>query len=313
MSARAEGRIRRSTAGRSGKARPGGRFARSHNPVSRTSELARKRERRSFRFRLLAFTGLILALALVAGYQFWLRDSSLVSIKHLEIVGVDAKTEEGRQIDQAVRTAMGEMTTLNLKPGVLDQELSRFPRVADAAIASDFPDSAKVTVSLREDGSIYGEGSNALLVATDGTVLGPAAGEEDSLPLIGDGDPPATTGEASGPVATRGAPLTGRALAQALVLGAAPDPVRPYITGSHSTPEGVLVELEDGLVMLFGDPSHADQKWRSAVALIADPGFDTSSYVDLSVPRRPAISAEPPVLSTPDDGSSGVAGDSPEG
>jgi hypothetical protein len=28
--------------------------------------------------------------------------------------------------------------------------------------------------------------------------------------------------------------------------------------------------------------------------LIADPSFDTSSYVDLTVPRRPGVSAEAP-------------------
>ena len=69
------------------------------------------------------------------------------------------------------------------------------------------------------------------------------------------------------------------------------------------TPDGVQVLFENGLVMLFGDPSHADQKWRAAAALIADPNFDTSSYVDLSVPRRPAVSAEAPVYPAPDEGS----------
>ena len=66
-----------------------------------------KRERRGFRFRLFLFLGLILVLALAAAYQFWLRDSSFVEIRNLEIAGVSTKTEEGRQIDQAVRTAMG--------------------------------------------------------------------------------------------------------------------------------------------------------------------------------------------------------------
>ena len=163
---------------------------RGGDAVSRTAELAKKRERRSFRFRLLAFTGLLLVLLLAAAYQFWLRDSSLVGVKNLEIVGVNTKTEEGRQIDQAIRTAMGEMTTLNVKPEVLDEELARFPRVAGAEIETSLPDSATVTVVIREDGSIFGDGSEALLIATDGTVLGPAAGQEDSLPLIVDGDPP---------------------------------------------------------------------------------------------------------------------------
>lgn len=279
-----------------------GRPGRASSPVERTSELAMKRERRSFRFRLFLFLGLILVLALAAAYQFWLRDSSFVEIRNLEIAGVSTKTEEGRQIDQAVRTAMGEMTTLHVQPEILDQELARFPRVADARIATSFPDSATVTVETREDGSIYGEGSAALLIATDGTVLGSADGQEESLPLISDGDPPASSSPTNDP-ASKGEVLTGRALNQALVLGVTPPELRPYVTESRSTPDGVRVYLDDGLILLFGEPSHADQKWRTAAALIADPSFDTSSYVDLTVPRRPGVSAEAPVPQAPDEGS----------
>jgi len=279
------------------------RAAGRKNPVSRTAELAKKRERRSFRFRLIAFTGILLALVFAAAYQFWLRDSSLVEIKKLEIVGVSEKSEEGKQIAEAVRTAMGEMTTLHVQPEVLDRELARFPRVADAEIEASFPDSAKVTVAVRENGSVYGDGSDALLIATDGTVLGPAAGLEDSLPLIGEGDPPASPEEPSG---TSGGTkvLTGRALTQALVLGSAPPEIRRYVDRTTMSQDGVLVSLDDGLELLFGDSSHADQKWRAAVALIADPNFDTDSYVDLTVPRRPAVSEEPP---------SGTAGDETAG
>ncbi|MCB0861146.1 MAG: cell division protein FtsQ/DivIB [Solirubrobacterales bacterium] len=265
-----------------------GQAPRGASPVGRTSELARKRERRSFRFRLVAFFGLILVLLLAVGYQFWLRDSSLVGIKNLEVVGVSSRTEEGRQIDQAVRTAMGEMTTLHVQQAILDQELERFPRVSSAIIETSFPDSATVTVRIRDNGSIFGSGSDALLVATDGTVLGPADGQEDSLPRIGDGDGPRGTGSATAEK------LTGRALNQALILGAAPPQLRPYVTGSRSTPEGVEVVLSDGLTLLFGDPSHAADKWRATAALVADPSFDTSSYVDLTVPRRPGVSAVAP-------------------
>lgn len=283
-----------------GRKSPAGR-----NPVSRTAELAQKRERRSFRLRLLAFVGLLLVLVLAAGYQFWLRDSSLVAVKKLQIVGVSTKTEEGKQIDQAVRTAMGEMTTLHVQPELLDQELSRFPRVASSAIKTGFPDSATVTVSLREDGSIFGEGSNALLIATDGTVLGPADGQESSFPLIGDGDPP--------PEGSAGGMLTGAALNQALILGAVPPEIRSFVAGTRTTREGVEVEFDNGLVMLFGDASHADQKWRAASALIADQSFDTSSYVDLTVPRRPGVSAEAPAADGQEEGSAEPSGESVTG
>lgn len=251
-----------------------------------------KRERRSTRLRLFLFFGLILVILLAAAYHFWLRDSSLVGIKNLEITGVNTKTEEGRQIDQAVRTAMGEMTTLHFQQDLLDREMARFPRVSSLDVKTSFPDTATVTVRTREDGSIYGDGSDALLIATDGTVLGPADGQEGSLPQIGATKEPASGSGGTG--AKAGETLSGPALNQAVILGAAPPDFRPYITGSQPTPEGVEVSFEDGLTMLFGDTTHVEDKWRAAAALIADPSFDTSSYVDLTVPRRPGVSATAP-------------------
>jgi hypothetical protein len=158
-----------------------------------------------------------------------------------------------------------------------------------------------------------------MLIATDGTVLGPADGQEGSLPQINLGESSSATAQADakdgkGSPATSseaiaGQKLTGRALNQALVLGATPEQFRQYVTDSRSTAEGVEVELDDGLTLLFGEPTHADEKWRTAAALIADPSFDTSSYVDLSVPRRPAVSAGDTTESTPEEGSDAVSAD----
>ena len=70
--------------------------------------------RRAYREGRLAigdFDGFVPALvvagaALVAGYQFWFRDSSFVDIKKLTVNGVVTNTDEGRQIVSAVRLAM---------------------------------------------------------------------------------------------------------------------------------------------------------------------------------------------------------------
>ncbi|MBN8867237.1 MAG: cell division protein FtsQ/DivIB [Solirubrobacterales bacterium] len=271
--------------------------AKKRTPVSRTAELAQRRERRSFRIRLVAFTSLMLLLLLAAGYMFWLRDSSLVGIKNLKVEGISVHTEEGKQIDQAVRTAMGEMTTLDVKPEILDQELARFPRVADAEIETKFPDSATVTVTTRENGSVYGDGSDAVLVATDGTVLGPANGQEDSLPRI-EGVPKDVP---AGQVADAGDLVPPGLLNQALVLGATPPELRTYVEGTRLSSDGVRLVLTNGLILLFGDASHVDEKWRAAAALIADPSFTDAGYVDLTVPRRPAVSEEAPPASAPDE------------
>lgn len=287
------------------------------NPVNRTAELARGRERRSYRLRLFAFGALILVLALFGIYQFWLRDSSLVAIKELEIAGLSGESKETRQIDEAVRTAVGEMTTLHADQDLLDRELARFPRVAGSRIETSLPDKATVTLTLRTDGSVFGDGPDALLIATDGTVLGSAAGQEGKLPLISEGDPPA--GEAAndpGAGGNQGSPsgnpagttLSGRTLNQALVLGAAPAEIRPFIERSGMSPEGVEVFFRNGPEILFGDATHADQKWRAAAALIADPEFESSSYVDLTVPRRPGVRSEEGLEEVPVEGLTGTSG-----
>jgi len=252
-------------------------MAKAAKSVHRTAELARKRERRRRKLITFSFVGVIAAIAIFAGYTYWLRDSSLVEIRNLEVRGLTTHTEEGGQMKSAVEVAAGEMTTLHLKPEVLEEELSRFPRVASSEIVADFPNSATVTVELRGDGSVFGTGTDALLIATDGAVLGTAGAGTDSLPRIGVGDPPA------------GDRVEGRTLTQALVLGAVPTELRSFVEKSDVSEGGVEVTMSNGLVLLFGDAAKADQKWRAAAAVIADPELVDASYVDLTVPRRPAV------------------------
>ena len=248
--------------------------------VQHTAELARKRERRRRRFTIMAALLLLAGVGLYAGYQYWLRDSSFVEIRDLQVNGVTTDTEEGKQIRSAVEVAAGEMTTLHLKPEVLEEELSRFPRVRSATIEADFPHSATVTVDQRTDGSVFNTGVDELLIATDGAVLGTAGQATEGLPEIGSGDPPA------------GDRLEGPTLVQALVLGAVPTALRSYVVESDFTKDGVEVTLSNGLVLLFGDASKADQKWRAAASVISDPDLYDAGYVDLSVPRRPAVGGQ---------------------
>lgn len=232
---------------------------------------------------------LILGVAIFAGYHYWLRDSSLVAISDLTIKGVATDSEEGKQIRDAVELAVGEMTTLHLKPEVLNEELARFPRVRSVDLQSSSPHSATITVDERTDGSVFEVGSDALLIATDGTVLGTAGEGTESLPKIGSGDPPA------------GDQLEGRTLAQALVLGAVPTELRSFVEESDFGTDGVEVTLSNGLVLGFGDAAKSDQKWRAAASVIADPDLSGASYVDLSVPRRPAVKGPEDVETAPED------------
>ncbi|MEX0620916.1 MAG: cell division protein FtsQ/DivIB [Solirubrobacterales bacterium] len=252
-------------------------MAEQRSAVRRTMELAALRERRRRRLTF-ALTGLlILSVSLLGLFWFVLRDLNVVEIRDLEIRGLETGSVEGRQVADAIELAAGEMTTLHMKQEILDEEMSRFPRVQSATITADFPNGATVIVKQREDGSVFGEDEKALLIASDGTVLGSPGDQVESLPLIGDGEPP-----------ERGR-LKGIALDQAIILGAAPTELKTYIERSDRTGNGVQVTLSNGLVLLFGAPAKSSEKWRAAATVIADPELSDIGYVDLTVPMRPAV------------------------
>lgn len=251
-----------------------------------TERLNRTKRRR--RRVAIATVGLVaIAIALVATWFFWFRDSSLVSIERIQVVGLEelARNGEAEEIEQAVRTSVGRMTTLNASDGDLKDDLSTYARVADVRIEPDFPSSATVEVTVRRDGSVLGEGSQALLIADDGTILGPAEGLEEELPAL--------EAERPGSGATR---LEGRDLSEALVLGALPTELRPFVAGADSddTERGVEVEMTNGLTLVFGDDSRAAEKWKAAASVVADPELSGATSIDLSYPERPAVTFSEP-------------------
>ena len=126
--------------------------------------------------------------------------------------------------------------------------------------------------------STIGTGSEAVAVAANGTLLRwVPLSEETKLPALPLSTPP------------KGGRLQGPVLQQALVLGAAPAALRPYIERSYYGESGVDVILDAGVELRFGDSSQAKRKWRAAAAVLADPSISTLDYVDLHAPSRPAF------------------------
>jgi hypothetical protein len=123
-----------------------------------------------------------------------------------------------------------------------------------------------------------GSGSEVVGVAADGTILRwlPLS-EEVALPQLPLSTPPDRE------------KLTGPLLAQARVLGAAPEALRPHIASSYYGETGVDVELRSGIELRFGDASRLEKKWRAAATVLADPSVTTVDYVNLHTPRRPSI------------------------
>jgi len=225
---------------------------------------------------------LLIALAavalLLAAYQFWFRDSSLVAIDDVEVSGLTYSEEE---IVAALTSSAEKMTTLNADPAALERAVEGFPTVASISIDPGFPHQLAIAVTERTPVAIIG-GGDGIAVAGDGTVRAGVATGDAELPVL-EIDKPPSSGR-----------LDGVALAQAEVLGAAPGPIRPAIEEARvDKDDGVVVGLVEGIDVRFGDSSDAAAKWASAVAILADPKLDQISYVDVRLPGRPAIGGAP--------------------
>ena len=237
--------------------------------------------RRRLRFLFLAL--LILLLGLVIAWFVWLRDLPMFEIREVQVTGLETLSggegeAEATELTETVTASLGGMTTVHIRQGDLDEALAPFPRVAGVEVETDFPNGATARLDLREDGAVLGEEEEAVLVATDGTVLGPAPDGVETLPLIPGEAPPSDRTSLGGP-----------RLSQAIVLGSVPTEIRPFVVKSRMGDKGIEVELSNGLVLVFGDDSKAGAKWKAATTVIADPELVSARYIDLTVPWRPAV------------------------
>ncbi|HWB70304.1 MAG TPA: cell division protein FtsQ/DivIB [Solirubrobacterales bacterium] len=140
-----------------------------------------------------------------------------------------------------------------------------------------------------EPTSVIGSGGDAVGVDPDGRLLTwlPAP-EEGTLPRLP--APKAPEGQSR---------LAGPMLEQAVVLGATPPALRPYVERSYYGESGVDVVLDSGIELRFGNSAQASRKWRAAATLLADPAITALDSIDLHAPGRPSYEgsshSRPPV------------------
>jgi cell division protein FtsQ len=216
-----------------------------------------------------------------AGYFGWFRDSGLVAVRDVEIVGMRGPETAGASA--ALTDAAKEMTTLHMDEGQLAASVERFPTVASLSADPNFPHGLRITVTANPPVLLARAGGTSVLVGGDGTLLhGVEIPEDGGFPAIELGEMPPRR-------------LAGEPLEQALVAGAAPDPLRPLIDGLDYTEEhGVEVTLEGGIPVRFGTSARAEQKWEAAAAVLADERLETLTYLDVRVPERPAVGGAAP-------------------
>lgn len=214
--------------------------------------------------------GLLVA-ALVAGYYLWLRDASVFAIEEVEVEGASTDAE---RIAAAVEAAAEGMTTLHVDDEKLRAAVSQFPTVASVSADATLLDKLTVTVTERLPVAQIELGGEPVAVSADGYVLPRLEGDHGELPPIEAGE--------------KGGRLDPVGVAQAAIIGAAPEQVREAIESANWSQErgGVVVILEGAPELRFGSGREAERKWKAVAAVLTDPERGSPAYVDVSVPER---------------------------
>ena len=225
------------------------------------------------RRRLVALA--VLAAALAALYMFWLRDSSLVRIQDVSVTGLTASPDGGRVKEKLV-TAAERMTTLHLDADALRRAVANEPTVHSISVHADFPHGLKIQiVENRAVALLVGPG-RSVAVAADGSVL---AGSKlpSGLPIVRVVSLPAGIRLPDGGTRDR-------------VAVAAAAPARLLSRVDAVTIErgrGVVAQLQDGPLVIFGPPIELEQKWTVAAGVLAQHSSAGATYIDVRMPERP--------------------------
>jgi cell division protein FtsQ len=218
--------------------------------------------------------GTLLTVLVVLGAAFlWLRDSSLVAVRRVSVIGLSGP--DASQIRTALITAGRNMTTLDVNIGQLQTAAKPYPDVKHLEVSTQFPHRMRITVVEQIPVGVVSFAGRRVAVAGDGTLLHDVGAS--SLPTI-----PLQ-------VAPGGTHLTGLALSEAQLLAAGPYQFLTRISSvQDSASHGLQAKLRSGPRIFFGDSGQLAAKWAAATAVLADPGSANADYIDVTDPSRPA-------------------------
>lgn len=223
----------------------------------------------------------VIALLIAGG--MWLRDSSLVAVQRVTVVGLSGP--ETDRVTAQLTAAAKDMTTLHVRGDQLRSVVAPYPVVKDLRVSADFPHGLKITVVENTPVAVVQAEGVKMPVAADGRLLRGA--EQRSLPVVPLSVPPG------------GERVVDRVARQAIAaLGAAPAALRNRVLRASSTRHGGLtLVLQDGPDLRFGGADRLAAKWAAAAAVLADENSRGATYLDLRYPERPAAGGlEDPAL-----------------
>jgi cell division protein FtsQ len=233
----------------------------------------------------------VLVLVVAGGAFWWLRDSSLVAVKRVRVLGVSGP--DAAQIRSALQTVAHNMSTLDVNLGELRTAVAPYPVVKHLEVSTQFPHAMSIRVVEQVPVGVVQAAGRRISVSGDGTLLHdiPAS---SSLPVI------------SLSVVPGGSRLTGYARDEAQLLGAAPYQLLTRLSDvSDSGTQGLTAQLRNGPTLVFGGHAQLAAKWSAAVSVLANGGSAGASYVDITDPNRPAAGGGSDSISSTAQGSGG--------
>jgi cell division protein FtsQ len=235
----------------------------------------RWRPRLRLRWRPRLYAAIVVVALILAGGWLWLRQSSLVAIRQVTVVGVSG-ADAGRVRAALIRSAR-TMTTLDVSVGPLRRAVAGFDEVKQISVSTHFPHGVVIDVGENIPVALITVGGRQVAVAGDGQLL-PHHGHIGRLP---------TVALRAGPVGNRVRERA--ALNELAVLGSAPYQFLPRISAAITqAAHGVVVELRNGPSIYFGPATQLAAKWQAVVSVLADGGSDGALYIDVTIPNRPA-------------------------
>ncbi len=225
-----------------------------------------------WRRRLLVLA--LLAALLTGAYMFWFRDSSLVRVERVRVVGLAAAPDVPRL--RAALTAAGkEMTTLHVDDARLRSVVANAPVVRAVTAEPDFPHGLTIRVTENRPVALLSAGGHNVPVAADGTVL-QGVDIPSTLPSV----------------RTGGLPThrlgSGNAFDRVTVAAAAPAALLPKISSITLQPgKGYVAQVTNGPAVWLGGLARLDMKWDAAAAVLAQQSAAGASYIDVRLPERP--------------------------
>ena len=231
--------------------------------------------RRTLRPGARALAVLVVLAVAAGGAWTWFRDSSLVAVKDVYVLGLSSSDEN--RIRTAIKNAALDMTTLHVRHDQLQAAVAAFPSVKELKVTTDFPREMTIEVVERHPVAVVESGGRRVAVGAGGLLM------RGLRP-----DPALPTVRMRGATGANGRLTDGRALAAVSVLGGAPEELRERTEYAFYGPRGLTLDLEDGPRLIFGNDRQVAAKWAAATRVLADKRASGATYLDVRVPERVA-------------------------